>query len=220
MTIGEWFQSAFKKFGEVSLAQGIVFAVLVLLGVGLLLLSRKQNKWSTKMLTTASLAVALSFVLGMIRLFKMPQGGSITPASMLPLMVFAYAYGTIPGLTAGMVYGVLDFLQASSPIVNVWSFTLDYIIGFGVIGLAGLFGKMKDVRLGLGIGIAVACVARFAASVASGIMFYASYAEGTGLSPFVYSITYNGSYMLPEMIICLVLGLVVGKQIVNVVKRV
>lgn len=217
--MGEWFHSAFKKFGEVSWQGWLVFAVLIVLGIGLLTLTRNQKKWTSKMLAMGALCVALSFVLGMIRLFKMPQGGSVTPGAMLPMMLFSYVYGVGPGVLVGVVYGLLDFIQSSAVIVNVWSFALDYLVGFGCVCLAGLFNKEAQASWGLYAGIAVACLGRFIASVASGVLFYAEYAQGTGMSPMVYSISYNGSYMLPEMLICLVIALLVGKRLAREMKK-
>ncbi len=216
--MGQWFQTAFEKFGEINLPTAIIVLTLLVVGIGVMVISGKRVKWTTQMLTSAALAIALSFVLSLIRLYKMPQGGSISAAGDLPIILFAYAFGAVPGITAGAVYGIIDFISSSSPIMNVWSFVLDYIVGFGVLGLAGLFGKMKNQKLGLAAGVAVACAARFTASVLSGVMFYAAYAEGTGMSPLVYSIWYNGSYMLPNMIICVVVGLIVGPRVVKVIK--
>jgi putative proton-coupled thiamine transporter YuaJ len=218
MTLDQWFQQAFKKFGEINLPTAIILITLVALGVGVLVMSGKKAKWTTHMLTCAALAIALAFVLSMIRLYKMPQGGSISAAGKLPIILFAYAFGAAPGITAGVVFGMIDFINSSSPITNIWSFLLDYSVAFGLLGLSGLFGKMKNQSIALPVGIIVACTARFIASVMSGVMFYAAYAEGTGMSPLVYSITYNGSYMLPDMLICILVGLLAGKRVVKIMK--
>ena len=218
MSFGDWLNQAFSKFSAVSLSQWVMLLTLLLLGGGLAIFARKKVKWNTRMLTFASLSIALSFVLSTIRLFKMPQGGSVTPGGMLPLLIYAYAFGPVPGLMSGLVFGLLDFLQSAAPITNIWSFALDYLVGFAMVGLAGLFKGIKQQQAGLAAGIITACTARFAASVLSGVMFYAMYAEGTGMSPFIYSCWYNGSYMLPETLICVVLGLAVSRQILRVVK--
>ena len=82
--------------------------------------------------------------------------------------------------------------------VSVPQVLLDYPIAFAMTALAGLFRHMKDERVGLSLGVIVACIGRFVAAVASGVLFFAEYAEGSGMSPMVYSISYNGSYMLWE----------------------
>lgn len=216
--MGEWLHQAFKKFGEISTTQGIILGTLLILGLGLLMIGGKKVKWSTRMLTYAALSIALSFVLSMVRLYRMPQGGSVTAAGMLPLILFSYAFGTVPGLIVGAVYGLLDFI--SNPyFLNIWSFLLDYIVAYALVGLAGLFGKVRNEKLGLSLGVVTACVTRFIASLLSGVMFYASYADGTGMSPFGYSVWYNGSYMLPEMIICVLIALLIGTRVIKAIRR-
>ena len=156
-----------------------------------------------------------------VRLWKMPQGGSVTAASMLPMMLFAYMYGVGPGITLGALYGVMQFILDGGQ----WLWTgaipnlLDYPIAFGMVGLAGILRRHSNVSLGLSVGVVVASIGRFVAAVASGVVFFAEYAEGTGLSPMMYSIVYNGSYMGPECIICVVVALLVGKQLVTQLKK-
>lgn len=215
--MAQWFQTAFKKFGEQSTTVWIALAVLVVLGLGILTITKNKQKWTAKMLAYASLSVALSFVLSCIRLWKMPQGGSITPASMLPLMLFAYVYGVGPGVLAGVVYGLLQCIQ-DAWILNIWQFLLDYPIAFGVIGLAGLFNK-KPLKWGLPAGIFVACLGRFISSLLSGVVFFSEYAAQVNMNPWIYSIGYNGTYMLPEAIISIVLALIIGPRIIKEMKR-
>ena len=96
-----WLQKAFEKFAETPLTVWIALAVLVALGAILLTISKTSRKWDARMLSFGALSVALSFVLSCIRLYRMPQGGSVTPASMLPIMLFSAAYGVGPGLLTG-----------------------------------------------------------------------------------------------------------------------
>ena len=120
-----WLQKAFEKFTETPATVWIALAVLVALGAIFLTISRTSRKWNAKMLSFGALSVALSFVLSCIRLYRMPQGGSVTPASMLPIMLFSAAFGVGPGLLSGLVYGILQYLQGGW-FVNVWQFALDY----------------------------------------------------------------------------------------------
>ena len=101
----------FKKFAETPLTLWIALAVVVALCVIFAALVKTRRKWNARMLASGALCVALSFVLSCIRLYRMPTGGSVTPGSMLPLMLFSVAYGAGPGLLAGLVYGVLQYLQ-------------------------------------------------------------------------------------------------------------
>ena len=107
----------FSKFAEISPVVWGILAALVILGVVLFFVTRNSKKWTTRMLANAALCIALAFVLSYIRLYKLPQGGSITLASMLPIFLFAYAYGVAPGMLVGAAYGILQFIQdaRSSP---------------------------------------------------------------------------------------------------------
>lgn len=167
-------------------------------------------------LATASggMAIALSTVLSLIKLYEMPQGGSITPASLLPIFFCALAFGPVWGIGIGAVYGLLQFII--SPYAAHWaSIILDYPLAFALIGLAGIFAARYDVRIAernvlrrLGlipiwhviIGIVIGVAGRFAASFVSGMIFYGSYAP-EGQSAAIYSLIYNTSYILPDMVI-------------------
>ena len=137
-----WTDTVFKKLLNADGTLWVMLGALVALGVILLLIAKTQKKWNAKMIAYASLSIALSFVLSYIRLFRMPQGGSITPGSMLPIMLFSAAYGVGPGLLTGLVYGLLHYLQGGD-FLNVWQFLFDYLIAFAALGLAGLHKYMK-----------------------------------------------------------------------------
>ena len=153
-----WLQKAFEKFAETPLTVWIALAVLVALGAILLTISRTSRKWDARMLSFGALSVALSFVLSCIRLYRMPQGGSVTPASMLPIMLFSAAYGVGPGLLTGLVYGVLQYLQGGW-FLNVWQFALDYLLAFAALGLAGLSRNLPE-KWGLYVAMVIAAVGR------------------------------------------------------------
>ena len=175
-----------------------------------------KTVWNTKMMAMGAVCIALSSVLSMIKIWKMPQGGSITAASMLPLMLFSYVYGMGPGCLVGALYGVLQFI-IEPYFLSLPQMLLDYPIAFGMMGLAGLFSKMDNENLGLTAGVVLASVGRFVAAVLSGVIFFAEYAGDQ--NPWVYSIVYNGSYMLPECIICVILCLAVGLRLARQLKK-
>ncbi len=215
----DFFGNLFKKVGEFSAETWAVLAALVLLAAALIVTGRKRKQWTAKTLACAALSIALSFILGAIRLYRMPQGGSVPPAGMLPMMLFSYAFGVGPGLLAGLAYGLLDFLQGGYILTPV-QFVLDYVVAYAMTGFAGLFGKSKlNERVGFGLGVVVASALRLACSVLSGVVFFAEYAEGSGYSPLVYSIVYNGGYMLPNALICLVLGVIVEPRLVKTLRK-
>ena len=216
--MADWFQTAFKDFGEFPAWAWIVVAVLLVGGVIAYRSLKGGHKtvWNTKMMAMGAVCIALSSVLSMIKIWKMPQGGSITAASMLPLMLFSYVYGMGPGCLVGALYGVLQFI-IEPYFLSLPQMLLDDPIAFGMMGLAGLFSKMDNENLGLTVGVVLASVGRFVAAVLSGVIFFAEYAGDQ--NPWVYSIVYNGSYMLPECIICVILCLAVGLRLARQLKK-
>ena len=207
-----WFENAFGDFAEFPVGGWILVAVLLVGGLVVYRQFKSESKtvWSTRMLALGAVCMALSNVLSMIKLFDMPQGGSITPASMLPLMLFAYVYGVGPGMTVGAVYGVMQFM-IEPYFLSVPQMLLDYPIAFAMVGLAGVFSTYKNRPVGLMAGVVLGSLGRFVAAVLSGVVFFAEYAGDQ--NPWVYSIGYNGAYMLPECIICVVLALAVGLRL-------
>lgn len=195
------------KFEDVTLTGWILLAVLIAGAVALFSIARSKQKWTPQMLANAAICMALSFVLSYIRLFKLPQGGSVTPASLLPIIAFAYCYGTVPGLVAGIAYGFLQMIQ-DPWIVGAVQAALDYPLAFGCIAFAGLAGTLQrkygfhELAGWIG-GVAATGLGRFICHVLSGVVFFAEYAEGSGMSPLVYSLSYN-SFVFVDLAICLV----------------
>ena len=195
----------FSKFAEISPVVWGILAALVILGLVLFFVTRDSKKWSTRMLANAALCIALSFVLSYIRLYKLPQGGSITLASMMPLFLFAYAYGVGPGMLVGAAYGILQFIQ-DAYFVHPIELLLDYPLAFAMLGLAGLASRFSD-KWGLIPGIVLGTFGRFVCAFLSVVIFFGMYAP-EGQSVLVYSAVYNGFYLIPEAIICIVLAMV------------
>ncbi len=156
-----------------------------------------MSKINTLVVAEIVIFVALSTALSYIILFALPQGGSITAASMVPLLWLALRRGPKIGLFAGAVYGLVQ-LAVEPFIVHPAQVLLDYPIAFGALGLAGFF--RNHAFLGINVGIA----GRFLAHFVSGIIFFAIYAP-EGMSPIIYSAIYNGSYLLPELAISIYL---------------
>ena len=117
-----------------------IFTLLVLTAI-IIGMSVSRKTWNAKSLAFAALSIALSFILSYIKIFRMPNSGSVTLASMLPLMLFAASYGVGPGLLAGAAYGLLQYLQGGW-FVHPIQFLLDYPLAFALIGLAGLYKYM------------------------------------------------------------------------------
>ena len=196
----------FEKFAEIPVGTWIALGLIVAFGVVLMCFTTKV-KWNAKMLAYAALCIAISFVLSYIRLLKMPQGGSITPASMLPIMMFAYAFGFGPGLVCSMAYGVLQMFQ-DMYIVGWVQATLDYILAFGSLALVALFRNWKS-PFNFSVGVVVAGIVRVFFHVLSGVVYFAEYAP-EGMNPLVYSLVYNLTSEGVDALICAVIGFIPG----------
>ncbi|AEF16248.1 proton-coupled thiamine transporter YuaJ [Thermoanaerobacterium xylanolyticum LX-11] len=191
--------SIFSDFTKIKPAT-LSIIIAILFAAFLFYILRNSVKFNAKMLVYGGLAIAISFVLSYIRFYHWPQGGSITPASMLPLFVFAYYYGAGPGIAVGMAYGMLQLIQ--DPYVVHWiQLLLDYPLAFGALGLAGFFKK------NLSLGILVGGFGRFFSHFLSGVFFFASYAP-KGMNPIVYSLLVNGILVGVEVLICFVVSII------------
>ena len=174
----------------------------------------KKSKLTLRCLCEAAIMIALAQILGYLKLYELPQGGSIT-LSMLPIFLFSYAYGVGPGMLVGAAYGFVQFLQGGLYFVHPIELLLDYPLAFAMLGLAGLANKFSD-KWGMIPGIILGTFGRFVCAFLSGMIFFGMYApEGQNLV--VYSIVYNGLYLVPEAIICIVLALI--PQIRQLAKR-
>ncbi len=155
--------------------------------------------FSTKILAEIIVFVAMGGALALVShsFFSLPQGGSIN-LGMLPIFWLALRRGPKIGIFAGAVLGVVD-LAIEPFVVNPAQFILDYPLAFACLGLAGFFRKFNAV--GPVVGVVVGGTGRFLSHFTSGVIYFSSYAPA-GMSPIVYSIVYNGTFMVPSIIIC------------------
>ena len=171
---------------------------------------RKGNDgFSTRSIAYAAISIALSFALSFLTLFKMPQGGSVTLVSLLPLMLYSQMFGVRKGVVVGFIYGLLQAIQ-SPWILHPAQFLLDYPIAFAMIGFVSIFtqggimGKRGIVFFALGAIFAVTL--RYLTHFVSGVFAFSSYAGYYGYtSGVVYSLAYN-SFAFIDMAIALVVG--------------
>lgn len=198
----DWFKFKFEA-PEISQSLIKVFSdpksyITLALVVALLLASIyiARVKLTTKAMVQVSIAIALGTVLKMFTIMKMPMGGSVTLGSMIPIIFIAYVYGARVGYLTGVIFGIIDILLGAT-VVHPVQLVLDYIIAFGALGAAGYF--KNSVSLGAIVSIGL----RFICHVISGVVFFAAYAEGQNV--LIYSILYNGTYLLPEAIIAMVI---------------
>lgn len=194
----------FSQFAEISLTTWSILACLLILGAVLFITARNHQKWTTLMMANASLCIALAFILSYIKLYEMPQGGSVTLASMIPIFMFAYAYGIAPGLMIGFAYGLLQFVQGGW-FVHPVQFLLDYPLAFSMLGFAGIAKRLPD-SWGMIPGILIGTFLRFLCAFLTGVFFWG---DGAGeQNVLIYSAVYNGAYLIPETIICLCLSMI------------
>ncbi|MCH5160709.1 MAG: energy-coupled thiamine transporter ThiT [Clostridiales bacterium] len=202
-----------EAFSNVGLyVSAILLAVVI---VGFAFVADRQGKpFDTRAVTFAAICVAMSFALSYVRIFKMPMGGSITFASMLPLMIFAFMFGSRKGIMAGLVYGALQAIQ-DPWIIHPAQFLLDYILAFMSIGLAGVLRDLKlfdgKMRTQFIVGALIACAFRFISHYFAGVFAFGAYGEYYAVeynmpalaNAYLYSLVYQSLYIIPDMAIVL-----------------
>ena len=163
----------------------------------------------TRILAETIIFVALATALSFVVVYVMPQGGSITAGSMVPLIWLALRRGPKIGVTAGILYGLMQFVVLPYAVDPV-QVLLDYPLAFGVLGFAGFSKKMPL------IGASVAIAGRFVMHFVSGVVYWAPlYAPD--LNPFTYSAIYNGSYLVPELVVTgVIIYLLQKSRVLNV----
>ena len=175
-------------------------SLFALLGIFLLIvffMHVRHIKFSTRMLVYIALMLAVTILLQQIRLYHFPQGGSITLGSALPLMLVSFRYGAPVGMFAGFIFGLINIILDPF-ILHPIQVLFDYPLPFMAMGLAGIFPEK------IFLSTVLAFVGRFICHFISGVIFFASYAP-EGISPIIYSLTANATYLIPETLICLVI---------------
>ncbi|MGM9601456.1 MAG: energy-coupled thiamine transporter ThiT [Faecousia sp.] len=159
-------------------------------------------------LCEGAIMVAVAQVLSYVKLYELPNGGSLTPA-MFPILLFALRWGLGRGLLAGFVFGLLQLIFDSAYAWGWQSMVLDYLLAFTPLGLAGLF---KGKAWGIFPGTVIGCVGRFIVHYISGVTIYRITEPtsvpglGTYDSASLYSLVYNGSYMLPNALLAIAIA--------------
>ncbi len=165
-------------------------------------------------LIEGALFVALAQVLGYLKLYELPQGGSIT-LSMLPIFVYCARWGFGRGMLASFAFSLLQLLLDGAYAWGWQSMLGDYIVAFTVLGLSGLFYQRKG---GLFLGILVGGLARFLVHYVVGATVWAEYMPEsffgmTMRTPWFYSLLYNGSYMVVDILLCLIVAAMLYKPL-------
>ena len=165
-------------------------------------------KIQTKIVAEVVVSVALAYALNMIVMFRMPQGGSVTAVSMVPLLWLALRRGVRVGVIGGSIFGIVDMFPQPF-VVHPVQFLLDYPLAFGALGLAGFF---QTHPIG---GVFSGIAGRFACHFIAGVVFFGMYAP-EGMNPIVYSAIYNGSYLIVELVFSVIVMYILVKR--NIIK--
>lgn len=179
---------------------------------------KENKKISIQKMTLSSVFIALATGLSMIKVINMPLGGSVTLMSMVPIVFISCVLGVKWGLGTAFVYSLIQlglgiavdglFAWGLTPACLIGTILLDYILPFTLLGLSGIFAKKGVLYITLGTALTV--ILRFLCHFASGYIIFANFEKFVVLGssfvgrPVLYSICYNGFYMLPELIITVV----------------
>ncbi len=201
-----------EDVNTVALYVSAIILILALVGAALFFGKNDKRGFDAKAISYAGICIAISFSLSYLRLVRMPQGGSITPASILPLMIFAYAFGVKKGVFVGFIYGLLQAFQSPDGILHPAQFLLDYPVAYACIGLAGIFSQTKSLsrypQVQIALGGVVAGLSRFLMHFLSGIFAFGVFApEGTNVV--LYSLGYQAGYVLPDIAIAIAVAVFV-----------
>ncbi len=170
------------------------------------------KKRTLQELAEGAVLIALAEILSFLPLYKMPWGGSVDLA-MLPIFVFCARWGFGPGMLVATAHALIQTMIEGGIAIGWQSIIGDFLLAYAILGVAGLFSKMKG---GFYIGTVVGCVLRFLVHYVVGATIWAEYMPETffGMTmttPWFYSALYNGSYMLPDCLIILLVGFLLMK---------
>ena len=182
-----------------------------------------RNKRITT-LSECAVMIALAFVLSCAKLYEMPLGGSITVASMLPIMLISVKYGNAIGLGTAFVYSLTQAFQSliqgnvfpyceTAPIL-ILCVLFDYLVPFTLIGLTGIFmrfQKIKQTEMRVYSGMALTVFLRFICHYITGVAIWGQWAPD-GMGKFLYSLLYNGGFLLPDLLICVVAAVLMFRK--------
>ncbi len=175
---------------------------------------------NTKILAESAVMLSLAFALSCAKLYEMPLGGSVTVASMLPIMLLSVKYGTRVGVSTAFLYSLTQAFQALVS-GNVFPYcegvgmlilcvALDYIVPFTLLGFAGIFknlGIFKNQEIAVYFGMTSCVLLRFVCHFITGVAIWKQWAPD-GMGKYIYSLAYNGSFLGVDFLICLVCAVV------------
>lgn len=194
---------------------GVIALLIVILAVTCI----RGGRFSTSEIAYAGVCLASSFALSFVKFSPVQFGGSITLASFVPLLIYAYKAGPVKGTLAGIILGLFNFI--SDPyILTPFTFVLDYLLAFASIGLMGFAPRLGrlPITAKVSIGTVLVYVARFIFHLASGFIYFAQDSIWVNLpatNMFVYSFVYQCVYLPADCIIavCVLIALAKTKAL-------
>lgn len=190
----------------------ISFVAMLVALIAIYFVGKRREVNETKSVVYGAIAIAMSFALSYVKLVDLPQGGSVTFASLLPLMIYCAMFGTRRGVMVCLIYGFLQALQ-DTYIIHPVQFMLDYPLAFGMIAASGIFFERTPIKknkiAAFIIGAIIAVVLRYLCHLLSGTFAFGAYAidEGYGVDQFFYySLAYN-SFTMVDLAIDLAAGI-------------
>ena len=160
-------------------------------------------------LVEGAILIALAEILSFLPFYKLPWGGSIDLA-MLPIIIACVRWGFGPGMLVSIAHAILQTLFEGGIAIGWESIVGDFLLAYTVLGVAGLFrGKFIPAAI-------VSCTLRFLVHYVVGATIWAEYMPETffGMTmttPWFYSALYNGAYMLPDLVLVLIVGILLLK---------
>lgn len=198
-----------------------VGGVIALLTLIALIGRLRKNRSSAKEVAFAGICVAMSFTLAVLKAPIFVQtGGSVTLASFVPIMIYAYAFGPTKGFVVGLIHGLLNFIE-DPYILSPATFVFDYLLAFMSVGVMGFFGKMpRKEREVLPIVLGAVCVfsLRFISHLLSGMIFFDAFGASSGFpawastNSFVYSLIYQCTYIPADALIATMVLVFLAKK--------
>lgn len=193
-------------------------AVFLLLGViALICFKGRKQRYDAKHIAAAGLTLGLSFALSYAKISPVAYGGSITLASFVPVLIYAYVYGVIDGLIMGLMFGLLNFISGPY-ILTPFTFILDYLLAFASIGFMGIARKFtKKATFNVVLGTIGVFVIRFVFHLISGVLYFMQDAIWVDLpdwalsNAFVYSFIYQCVYIPADCAIAAVVMYILAK---------
>ncbi len=210
-------------FADVSqvglIVTGIVFSLLIV--VGLLISKNRKDTDNTKSIVYGAVSIAMAFALSYVKFMNLPQGGAVTFASLLPLIVYASMFGSRKGIIVCLIYGTMQAMQDTF-IIHPMQFMLDYPLAFGLVGFSGIFAERHVFKKNVAnfvAGAVLAAVLRYACHVCSGVFAFGSYA-GEGYSAVAWGFLYN-TFVGVDMAVVIIAGsmLFASKNFVSHMQR-